>query len=71
MSAFGTICNLPCCEGGADFIDSMVAAIESCLGVQLHPESVRHKVSAQGNYISVTLGPVLVENSDQVPGRKH
>jgi putative lipoic acid-binding regulatory protein len=52
--------------GGSDFVQSMVGAVETAVGSPIHEESVQHRLSARGSYISVTIGPVIVQNRDQV-----
>ena len=44
---------------------AQVAAVESVVG-QVHYECIAEKHSSKGAYISVTIGPVWVENGDQV-----
>lgn len=51
-------------SGGDDFVRSMASAIKSVTHVDDIPSSARP--SAKGNYISATLGPVMMESSDQV-----
>lgn len=51
--------------GGQEFRKAMVAAVESVVG-QVHYECIAEKHSSKGAYISVTIGPVWVENSDQI-----
>ena len=47
-------------------MDSMVGTVARVVGSPVHEESVQQRLSAEGTYISVTIGPVLVQNSDQV-----
>ncbi|KAG2435001.1 hypothetical protein HYH02_011999 [Chlamydomonas schloesseri] len=51
--------------GGQDFKQAMVAAVESVVGY-VHTECVAEKHSSARKYISVTVGPVWVENGDQI-----
>ena len=44
----------------------MTSAVESVVGGRIHEECVQQRPSAKGSYISVTLGPILVQNTDQV-----
>lgn len=53
-------------EGGESFVKSMVAAVESVVG-PVAPDQIREKESSAGRYVSVSVGPVLVSNADQVP----
>eukprot|EP00775_Hariotina_reticulata_P005115 gene5114-5355_t len=57
FSAIGT--------GGDDFKASMLAAVESVVG-PVHLECVSQRPSTNGKYISIRIGPVWVQNSDQV-----
>lgn len=52
--------------GGLDFVQSMVVAVESVLQEPIPETRVRQRKSAQGRYISVKIGPMLVESSAQV-----
>ena len=52
--------------GGGAFVDSMLGAVERVIGSPIHEESVNSRPSAKGSYISVTIGPVTVQNRDQV-----
>ena len=47
-------------------MQAMRAAVESVLGSPLHEECIQQRPSAKGSYVSVTLGPVLIQNTDQV-----
>lgn len=51
--------------GGEGFAASMRSAVEGVLG-HMHEGDVSLRPSSAGKYISVTVGPVLVENGDQV-----
>lgn len=51
--------------GGEDFREAMVAAVEKVIG-KVHVECISERVSTEGKYNSVTIGPVWVENADQV-----
>ena len=52
--------------GGEEFVQAMRAAVESVLGSPLHEQCIQQRPSAKGSYVSVTLGPVVVQNTDQV-----
>lgn len=52
--------------GGDDFVQAMVLAVESVLQNPVPQENVSRKVSTKGKYVSVNIGPVLVESSEQV-----
>ncbi len=52
-------------EGGDDFVQSMAAAVEQVLG-PVKQDRIRQRLSAKQKYVSVTIGPVRVEHSDQV-----
>ena len=47
-------------------MDSMLGAVEGVIGSAVHEESVQSRPSAKGSYVSVTIGPVTVQNRDQV-----
>ncbi len=47
-------------------MDSMLGAVEGAIGSAIHEDSVQSRPSAKGSYISVTIGPVTVQNRDQV-----
>ncbi|PRW33933.1 hypothetical protein C2E21_7390 [Chlorella sorokiniana] len=51
--------------GDQDFVAAMTECVESVVGT-VHAECVQQRLSAKGNYISVTVGPVWVETPDQV-----
>lgn len=51
--------------GGEGFAASMRSAVEGVVG-QVREDSVSLRPSSAGKYISVTVGPVLVESGDQV-----
>lgn len=51
--------------GDQDFVLAMTACVESVVG-KVHEECIGQRLSAQKNYISVTIGPVWVESPDQV-----
>ena len=51
--------------GGEGFAASMRSAVEGVVG-HVREESVSLRPSSAGKYISVTVGPVLVESGDQV-----
>ena len=52
--------------GGSEFVQAMKVAVESVLDAPIHEECVQERPSSKGSYISVTLGPVLLYNRDQV-----
>ena len=52
-------------SGGDDFVVSMERSVASVVGT-VHAECVSHRFSAQGKYVSVTVGPVWVESPEQV-----
>lgn len=51
-------------SGGDEFVNSMVAVIRGVTSVEDVPAAT--KPSAKGKYVSVTLGPVMMDHSDQV-----
>ncbi|KAI7843124.1 hypothetical protein COHA_003295 [Chlorella ohadii] len=51
--------------GDQDFVAAMTNCVERVVGT-VHAECVQQRLSAKGNYISVTVGPVWVETPDQV-----
>jgi putative lipoic acid-binding regulatory protein len=51
--------------GGDDFKAQMMQAVESVVGT-IHVECVSERPSSGGKYVSVRIGPVWVENADQV-----
>ncbi|KAL6969265.1 hypothetical protein U1Q18_028989 [Sarracenia purpurea var. burkii] len=52
--------------GGDDFVHAMVVAVESVLQQPIPEGQVKHKLSSQGKYVSVNIGPVRVISSEQV-----
>jgi putative lipoic acid-binding regulatory protein len=52
--------------GGDDFVQAMVGAVESVIETQIPEGGVSQKLSARGKYVSVKIGPVTVNSSDQV-----
>ncbi|PSC70289.1 alpha-acetolactate decarboxylase [Micractinium conductrix] len=44
--------------GDQDFVAAMTACVETVVGT-VHAECVQQRLSAKGNYISVTVGPVI------------
>lgn len=52
-------------SGGQDFVDSMVAAV-TAIGIEILPKHIHQRPSSSGRYVSVTIGPVIVSNSEQV-----
>lgn len=58
-------------EGGDDFVRSMASAVEQVLG-PLQQSCIRQRLSKKQTYVSVTIGPVRVDDSEQVrPGRNY
>jgi len=51
--------------GGDLFKSSMVEAVSSVVGT-VHQECISERPSSKGSYVSVRIGPVWVQNSDQV-----
>lgn len=51
--------------GGDDFKTNMKQAVEEVVGT-VHLECVSERPSSGGKYVSVRIGPVWVENADQV-----
>lgn len=51
--------------GGQEFRQAMVAAVERVVG-SVHEECVSERHSSQRKYISVTVGPVWIQNGDQI-----
>lgn len=58
FSAIGT--------GGDTFRTAVVAAVESVLGSVTHPECITCQPSSGGKYVSVRVGPVVVQSGEQV-----
>ncbi|EFJ37120.1 hypothetical protein SELMODRAFT_140331 [Selaginella moellendorffii] len=52
--------------GGDDFVRAMVLAVETVLQISVSTEEISSKLSSQGKYISVKIGPVAVQSSEQV-----
>ncbi|KAK9803474.1 hypothetical protein WJX73_005708 [Symbiochloris irregularis] len=53
-------------QGGQSFASNMQAAVENVLG-PVHSDFIHQRLSkGKGNYISVTIGPCTVHNSEQV-----
>uniref|UniRef100_A0A0D6R999 Uncharacterized protein n=1 Tax=Araucaria cunninghamii TaxID=56994 RepID=A0A0D6R999_ARACU len=52
--------------GGDDFVQAMVGAVESVLQHPIPEGRVTHKLSSRGKYVSVNIGPVKVDSSEQV-----
>ena len=52
-------------EGGDDFVQSMASAVEQVLG-PIQKDCIKQRTSKHANYVSVTIGPVRVDHSDQV-----
>lgn len=53
-------------SGGDDFVQAMVGAVESVLQCPIPEDEVRLSMSSKGKYVSVRIGPVAVDSSDQV-----
>lgn len=53
-------------EGGDDFVNSMVVAVESVMDARISEWQVSQRASTRGRYISVRIGPLRMESSDQV-----
>lgn len=51
--------------GGEDFKSTMLSAVQSVVGT-VHMECVSERPSSGGKYVSVRIGPVWVQNADQV-----
>lgn len=51
--------------GGDDFKATMLAAVEGVVG-SVHVECVSQRPSSGGKYVSVRIGPVWVQDADQV-----
>jgi putative lipoic acid-binding regulatory protein len=51
--------------GGDDFKATMLAAVEGVVG-SVHVECVSQRPSSGGKYLSVRIGPVWVQDADQV-----
>ncbi|KAK1381614.1 Fibrous sheath-interacting protein [Heracleum sosnowskyi] len=52
--------------GGNDFVQAMVVAVETVLKQPIPEGQVKQKMSSGGKYISVNIGPVHVDSSEQV-----
>eukprot|EP00250_Pteridium_aquilinum_P006333 c16274_g1_i1 orf=295-876(+) len=53
-------------SGGDDFVQAMVEAVESVLQYPIPEDEVKRSMSSKGKYVSVRIGPVAVDCSDQV-----
>lgn len=53
-------------SGGDDFVQAMVGAVESVLQCPIPEDEVKLSLSSKGRYVSVRIGPVSVDSSDQV-----
>lgn len=53
-------------SGGDDFVQAMVGAVESVLQCPIPENEVKLSMSSKGKYVSVRIGPVAVDSSDQV-----
>lgn len=51
--------------GGNEFMQSMVQLVEGHVG-PVHMECVACRLSGKGSYTSVRIGPVVVNDADQV-----
>ncbi|EFJ17976.1 hypothetical protein SELMODRAFT_58783, partial [Selaginella moellendorffii] len=51
--------------GGDDFVRAMVLAVETVLQISVSTEEISSKLSSKGKYISVKIGPVAVQSSEQ------
>ncbi len=52
--------------GGEDFKLAMVSAVESTLGCPVPASKVAVRSSSGGKYLSVNIGPVMVDTSEQL-----
>uniref|UniRef100_A0A7S2Z745 Uncharacterized protein n=1 Tax=Chloropicon laureae TaxID=464258 RepID=A0A7S2Z745_9CHLO len=52
--------------GGEDFKLAMVSAVESTLGCSVPASKVSVRSSSGGKYLSVNIGPVVVDTSEQL-----
>ncbi|KAJ9554524.1 hypothetical protein OSB04_018569 [Centaurea solstitialis] len=52
--------------GGDDFVQSMVAAVESVIQQPVPLGNVKKRVSSGGKYVSVNIGPVQVISREQI-----
>nr|XP_017222933.1 PREDICTED: uncharacterized protein LOC108199568 isoform X2 [Daucus carota subsp. sativus] len=52
--------------GGNDFVQAMVVAVETVLKQPIPEGQVKQKLSSGGKYISVNIGPVHVDSSEQI-----
>lgn len=53
-------------EGGEGFADAMVSAVAAVVGPVERETQVSQRPSRGGNYVSVTVGPVVVTSPDSV-----
>jgi putative lipoic acid-binding regulatory protein len=53
-------------EGTQDFKQSMVQCVEDGLQRSVHPEAVKVRASVGNKYFSVKIGPVVVQDPDEV-----
>lgn len=53
-------------SGGDDFVQAMVGAVESVLQCPVPEDEIKLSMSSKGKYVSVRIGPVAVDSSDQV-----
>lgn len=53
-------------SGGDDFVQAMVGAVESVVQYPIPEDEVKLSMSSKGRYVSVRIGPVSVDSSDQV-----
>jgi putative lipoic acid-binding regulatory protein len=52
-------------SGGEDFVSSMISVVESAVGT-VTPGRVAQRPSSKGKYVAVTIGPIMMQNADQV-----
>lgn len=52
--------------GGDDFVKSMVSAVEKTLTITVTEDKVAVRPSSKGTYLSVNIGPCLVQNGEEV-----
>ena len=51
-------------SGGEDFLKSMRSCVEAVVG-KLDDKCIKTRPSSEGNYLSVTFGPILIETPEQ------
>lgn len=52
--------------GTPEFKASMVQAVTSVVGEPLQPNQLSERPSSKGQYVSLTIGPVVVTSPEQV-----